>query len=226
MIITMFSTLQLCKGFSQSSTAIDQAGQRRRVGGVHQGSCLHWVEQGHRQDDSCSGVYLPVDTSDRLRGQSLRDDEAGCTEQSKTRCELPLCQRQPFRHWTTSQIRCGLESNSEDFLRAKAEEAVERMQEEKKFLDGLDAMTPRKPEVLKNLSLWVKWWELWDNYIYRFRAEARCPLSYIHRAHTEVINEVRDVEYKNLDDHLVNNTVLEGQHFAIDNKCYNAEFKS
>jgi hypothetical protein len=26
-----------------------------------------------------------------------------------------------FRHWTASQIRCGLEANSEDFLRAKAE---------------------------------------------------------------------------------------------------------
>jgi hypothetical protein len=51
------------------------------------------------------------------------------------------------------------------------------MQEEKKLLDGMDAMTPRKPEVLKNLSMWVKWWESWDNYIYHFRAEARCPLS-------------------------------------------------
>ncbi len=85
-----------------------------------------------------------------------------------------------FRHWTASQIGCGLEANSEDFSRAKAEEAVDRMQEEKKLLDGMDAMTPRKPEVLKNLSLWVKWWESWDNYIYHFRAEARCPLSYIH----------------------------------------------
>ncbi|KAI2490436.1 hypothetical protein MHU86_24123 [Fragilaria crotonensis] len=131
-----------------------------------------------------------------------------------------------FRHWTASQIRCGLEANSEDFSRAKAEEAVDRMQEEKKLLDGMDAMTPRKPEVLKNLSLWVKWWESWDNYIYHFRAEARCPLSYIHRAHTEVTNEVRDVEYDDLDDHLVNNTVLEGQHYAIDNKRYYAEFKS
>jgi hypothetical protein len=100
------------------------------------------------------------------------------------------------------------------------------MQEEKKLLDGMDAMTPRKPEVLKNLSLWVKWWELWDNYIYDFRAEAQCPLTYIHRAHTEVTNEVRDIKYKDLDDHLVNNTVLEGQHFAIDNKRYYAEFKS
>ncbi|KAI2506122.1 hypothetical protein MHU86_8353 [Fragilaria crotonensis] len=131
-----------------------------------------------------------------------------------------------FRHWTASQIRCGLEANSEDFSRAKAEEAVDRMQEEKKLLDGMDAMTPRKPEVLKNLSLWVKWWESWDNYIYHFRAEARCPLSYIHRAHTEVTNEVRDVEYDDLDEHLVNNTVLEGQHYAIDNKRYYAEFKS
>jgi hypothetical protein len=32
----------------------------------------------------------------------------------------------------------------------------------------MDAMTPRKPEVLKSLSLWVKWWESWDNYIYHF----------------------------------------------------------
>ncbi len=37
---------------------------------------------------------------------------------------------------------------------------------------------------------------------------------------------MRDVEYEDLDDHLVNNTVLEGQHFAIDNKRYYAEFKS
>jgi hypothetical protein len=42
-----------------------------------------------------------------------------------------------------------------------AEEAVlDRMQEEKKLLDDMGAMTPRKPEVLlKNLSLWVTWWE-------------------------------------------------------------------
>ncbi len=45
-------------------------------------------------------------------------------------------------------------------------------------------------------------------------------MSYIQRAHTEVTNEVRDVEYKDLDDHSVNNTVLEGQHFAINNKRY------
>jgi hypothetical protein len=60
------------------------------------------------------------------------------------------------------------------------------MQEEKKLVNGMDAMTPKKPEGLKNLSSWVKWWESWDNYIYHFRAEARCPLSYIHRLHTEV----------------------------------------
>jgi hypothetical protein len=62
-----------------------------------------------------------------------------------------------FRYRTASQIRRGLEANSEDFSRANAEEAVDRTQEEKKLLDGMDAMTPRKPEVLKNLSLWVKW---------------------------------------------------------------------
>ncbi len=45
------------------------------------------------------------------------------------------------------QIRSRLKSNSEDFSRAKAEEAVDRMQEEKKLLDGMDAMTPSKPEV-------------------------------------------------------------------------------
>jgi hypothetical protein len=131
-----------------------------------------------------------------------------------------------YRHWAASQMRCGLDANSEDFSRAKAEEAVERMQEEKELVDGMDAMTPNKPEVLKNLSSWVKWWESWDNYIYHFRAEARCPLSYIHRLHTEVTNEVRNVEYEDLDDHLMNNTVLEGQHYSIDNKRYNAEFKS
>ena len=100
------------------------------------------------------------------------------------------------------------------------------MQEEKKVVDGVETMTPKKPKVLKNLSLWVKWWELWDNYIYHFQAEARCPLSYIHRAHTEVTNEVRNVEYDDLDDHLVSNTMLEGQCFAIDNNRYYAEFKS
>jgi hypothetical protein len=41
-----------------------------------------------------------------------------------------------------------------------------------------------------------------------------------------VTDEVRDVEYGDLDDHLINNTVLEGQHFAIDSKRYYAEFKS
>jgi hypothetical protein len=131
-----------------------------------------------------------------------------------------------YRHWAASQMRCGLEANSEDFSRSKAGEAVERMQEEKKLVDGMDAMTPKKPKVLKNLSSWVKWWESWDNYIYHFRAEARCPLSYIHRLHTEVTNEIREVEYEDLDDHLMNNTVLEGQHYSIDNKRYYAEFKS
>jgi hypothetical protein len=67
----------------------------------------------------------------------------------------------------------------------------------------------------------------WDNYIYHFQAEAQCPLSYIHRAHTEVTNEVRDAEYEDLDNHLVNNIALEGQHFAIlYNKRKYAEFKS
>ena len=131
-----------------------------------------------------------------------------------------------FRHWAASQLRCGLEANSEDFSRVKAEEAVERMQEEKKLMDGMDAMTPKKPEVLKNLSSWVKWWESWDNYIYHFRAEAKCPLSYIHRVHTKVTDEVREIEYEDLDEHLINNTILEGQHYAIDNKRYYAEFKS
>jgi hypothetical protein len=51
-------------------------------------------------------------------------------------------------------------------------------------------------------------------------------LSYIHRLHTEVTNEIREVEYEDLDDHLMNNTVLEGQHYSIDNKRYYAEFKS
>jgi hypothetical protein len=48
----------------------------------------------------------------------------------------------------------------------------------------------------------------------------------IQRAHTEVTNKVRTIKYKDLDNHLVNNTVLEGQHFAVDKKPYYAEFKS
>ena len=44
------------------------------------------------------------------------------------------------------------------------------MLEEKKLLDCMEAMTLRKPKVLKNLSSWVKWWESWDNYIYHVRA--------------------------------------------------------
>ena len=37
---------------------------------------------------------------------------------------------------------------------------------------------------------------------------------------------MRDVEYIDLDDRLFNNTVLKGQHYAINNKRYYAEFKS
>jgi hypothetical protein len=37
-------------------------------------------------------------------------------------------------------------------LRAKAEEAVEWMQEEQKLVNRMDSTTPKEPEVLKNLS--------------------------------------------------------------------------
>ena len=59
-----------------------------------------------------------------------------------------------------------------------------------------------------------------------FRAEARCPaLSYIHWLHTEVTNEVREVEYEDWDDRVMNSTVLKGQHFSIDSKRYNVDEK-
>jgi hypothetical protein len=41
-----------------------------------------------------------------------------------------------------------------------------------------------------------------------------------------VTNEIREVEYEDLDDHLMNKTVLEGQHYSIVNKRFYAEFKS
>jgi hypothetical protein len=53
------------------------------------------------------------------------------------------------------------DANSEDFLWAKAKKAVERMQEEKKLVNRMDAITQKKPEDLKNLSSWVKWW--WES---------------------------------------------------------------
>ena len=67
--------------------------------------------------------------------------------------------------------------NFKDFLRAKAVKAVEWMQEEKNLVSRINVMTMKKPEVLNYLITWVKWWESWDNYIFHFRAEARCPLS-------------------------------------------------
>jgi hypothetical protein len=67
------------------------------------------------------------------------------------------------------------------------------------LVDGMDAMTLKKSEVLKNLSSWVKLWESWDKYIYHFRAEARCPLSNIHRLHIEVTNKIQEVEYEDFD---------------------------
>ena len=46
-----------------------------------------------------------------------------------------------------------MEANSEDISwRAKAEEGVERMQEETKFADSMDVITPKKPEILKKPS--------------------------------------------------------------------------
>jgi hypothetical protein len=41
-----------------------------------------------------------------------------------------------YRHWAASQMRCGLEANSEDFSRAKAGEAVEARSSQEPQLMG------------------------------------------------------------------------------------------
>jgi hypothetical protein len=80
-----------------------------------------------------------------------------------------------------------------------------------KMVNGMDPMTLKKPEVLNILRSWVKWWESWDNNIYHIRgAEARRPLSNIHRLHTEVMHVYLEVEYEDLGNHLLmNNSVME-----------------
>ena len=123
-----------------------------------------------------------------------------------------------LRYWVQVRRRLGQLPDSESFTDDQAEEMLTRKQELERIKKSLADAEPKKPKVLNELTKqWPTWWESWDAYMSQLRGEADIPLQYIYRTDKEVSDAVRTASYDSMDERYMATTVLEGDHFKVDN---------
>lgn len=190
--------------------------------------------------DQDSATYLfEQDIDDTTRLLLFKDEEAvERMFESMNRRALPDGVTLPFmatkkvagfRHWTAMRVRIGLEPDPDEFDNEEANAALDRMREEQAIEKANKGASPKKPDSLSSLSKWDTFWEQWTNYVVQLRGAAKIPLAYIHREHGEVTEAIRDEaeELANDEDAMLSMiTLLDGEHYTIDNRRYYVEFKA
>ena len=134
-----------------------------------------------------------------------------------------------FRHWAAARVRTGMQPDPAVYDNDQANSTLDRMREEQTIAKATKDADPKKPEALTNLVKWDAFWEQWTNYIGQLRGAAKIPLSYIHRDHDEVTDEIRGEAEEFMDDEdavLAMLTIFSGEHYIIDNRRYYVEFKA
>lgn len=184
-----------CNNSARHLSLLDEQ-PRQRDWQIHQGSRLHLFQIGDYRNDCRPGFPLPLHwyfwPSWRAVCQIWQDRMQGTTHRMVVVLVSFMSPSTLLRILSMDCIalstRMRAWSKLWGFFRANADETMDR------WLDGRDAMTPRQPEVEKNLSL-KSGGSCGTSYIYHFWEEAQCPLSYICQA-----NRVQDFKYDNLDE--------------------------
>jgi hypothetical protein len=130
-----------------------------------------------------------------------------------------------MRYWVLGRRRLGKTTAAVHFTNMIAMEMLAEMQEEKMIMKAAAESKPSKPTEFKDFTKWRKFEELFLTYLGCVRGAGKIPLAYVVRSHTIVTPEIEAETYDTREERLVATIVLDGEHYAIDNKAIYDELK-
>jgi|GWRWMinimDraft_5_1066013.scaffolds.fasta_scaffold02110_2 hypothetical protein len=139
---------------------------------------------------------------------------------------LPIKRFKAMRFWAAELVRTGRALVAGSFTGPEIANAIIRRDLEKLREDNRDDDTPKKPKMLDDLSKWETFWEEWKTFTGRIRGAAKCPITWIFRAHEMVTQAHYNAAYGDHDSRLIATTVFQGPWFELDNARVYDEFKS
>jgi hypothetical protein len=123
------------------------------------------------------------------------------------------------RRWTGQAWLANQLNNKELAL------AMTRIQQKEERITAGKDVEVTKPEKLTNLKHWQAFWEKWENYMGQVYGAADIPLNYIYLEDGKVTPAIRLATYDTDKEERVATTVLETNHYNLDNKRVWNEFK-
>ena len=131
-----------------------------------------------------------------------------------------------YRFWAAERLRTGQQVDPGYYTPAEIITALTSLRNSEEREEASKDLEPSKADPLKSVSTWTKFNEKFLNYLGQIRGRAKTPLVYIIRDVAEVTAEARNTVYTDSDDRLVATTLLNGEHFDMDNKRVWRELKT
>jgi len=131
-----------------------------------------------------------------------------------------------FRFWADECRRTGYELDPDAFGEDQVLEYVRHMDDYNVLKAASSEESVSKPSALKKLTGWIAWKESLTNYLQGIIGAAKIPLTYLTREHTDPPEEADPVSYSDHTSYLSEITLLEGDHFQLDNKRFYRDLKS
>ena len=131
-----------------------------------------------------------------------------------------------FRFWADERKRTGLDTNPDNFTAASVISSAIKCQEYKELKEASRDEDVSKPDHLKKLAKWALWNEAFHNYFRQIVCAAKIPLIYLTRDEREADVALNPDDYPSPTAYLIDATILEGRHFALDNPRFYRELKS
>ena len=131
-----------------------------------------------------------------------------------------------FRFWADERKRIGLDTDPDNYTDASVISSVVKCQEYEELKEASRDEDASKPDHLKKLTNWALWNEAFQNYLRQIVSAAKIPLVYLTRDERVADVVLDPTDYPSPTAYLIEATILEGRHFALDNPRFYRELKS
>lgn len=135
-----------------------------------------------------------------------------------------------FRFWADECRRTGYLMDPDSFGDDDVVDYARHMDEHHTAKSAASDEDVAKPSALKKLNGWITWKESLMNYLQGIIGAARIPLTYLIREEEDPpadgTPEADEAHYANHTDYLTSVTLLDGNHFTLDNTRFYRDLKS
>lgn len=132
-----------------------------------------------------------------------------------------------LKYWFDFRMKTALNPSATNLTEAGPQDIAARREFVVRRKRNLQGQVPEKPPTLNTFKDWPKWWELFDNHMKQIYGDSDVNLSYVHRPHVEVTQEMHDSpDYESDDEKYYMTLALNTEGYLLDRTRVWVELKT